>query len=368
MLLPALVGEPWVTKQSGNFATGDRATYTWQAAGGDWNGSWTNAEHWACNQADRQDYPNGANVTVAFSNNTVATIEVPGSYVVKDCSMLVTGVNLTFVGEGAETSGLSGNFAGSGDMSNSSWTFSAMTFAEANGIEFGGTATVNATFALTNGASATMGTGGMNLCGSNVWLVVAGNSSFGSRVGNGTKDGGIRLDDGTVSGSFFRTDLNWTETTNEWVVFSGEDSRLMVTESFRNDSDAEAYLQNADTTFLFSVPRSGWAEAPLYAEYSSAEKFGGMKGDGAGGYVVSVDPESPALAAGNTRAVQLVEWKSGIDTDHVRLAGELPESVTLSWTYGWPSTLSEPENEGDAPTGVKATITGRSKRTMIVVW
>ena len=51
---------------------------------------------------------------------------------------------------------------------------------------------------------------------------------------------------------------------------------------------------------------------------------------------------------------------------YVRFADDLPENATLSWTYGWPSTLAEPENEGDAPTGVKVTIVGRVKGSMIL--
>ena len=89
---------------------------------------------------------------------------------------------------------------------------------------------------------------------------------------------------------------------------------------------------------------------------------------GEGGYVIAIDPESPAFAAAGTHTVQLVEWRSGIDTTHVRFADDLTENATLSWTYGWPSTLAEPENEGDAPTGVKVTIVGRGKCTMILVW
>ncbi len=84
--------------------------------------------------------------------------------------------------------------------------------------------------------------------------------------------------------------------------------------------------------------------------------------------MIAIDPESPAFTAGGNRIVQLVEWRSGIDTTHVRFADDLPQNATLSWTYGWPSTLAEPENEGDAPTGVKATIVGRAKRSMILVW
>ena len=47
---------------------------------------------------------------------------------------------------------------------------------------------------------------------------------------------------------------------------------------------------------------------------------------------------------------------------------DLPEGATLAWTYGWPSTLDAPENEGDAPTGVKATIAGSAPRTFLLIW
>ena len=360
-------GEPWVTTQSGSFATGDTATYTWRAVDGDWNGSWTNAAHWACTQADRRDYPDGSGVTVAFNNNTAATIEVPGDYTFGSWSIAKSGCNVTLVGEGAATSALRGNMAG-GAVSGSLWTFSALRFVESNGLDFGNTSVANNTITFTDGAVGSTGSGYLNLVGSNVWLVVEKGASFQRGVHNCTKDGGVRLDDGTVSGNAFRTDYNWTATTNEWFVFSGAAPRLTATASFRNESTAEAYLQNADSYFLFSVPARGWSAAPLYAEYSSAEKFGGMLGTGGGGYVISVDPESPAFTAGGTRTVQLVEWRSGIDTTYVRFADDLPEGATLSWTYGWPSTLAEPENEGDAPTGVKAVLVGSAPRTMLFIW
>ena len=365
------VGDPWVTTQSGNFTTGDNATYTWQAVDDDWNGSWTNAAHWACSQTDRRDYPYGGNETIVFNNNTVATVEVPGDYSFKDWSIAKSGVNVTFVGEGAATSALRGNIAG-GAVANSSWTFSAMTLAESNGLNFGNTnsvsSTANNTITFKDGAVGSTGSGYLNLLGSNVWLVVESGAAFNSDVYNGTIDGGMRLDSGTVSGAGFRTDYNWTATTNEWVVFKGEAPRLVATASFRNESATAENLQNADTTFLFSVPRNGWAASPLYAEYSTSEKFGGILGSGGGGYVIAVDPESPVLSAAGNRTVQLVEWKSGIDTSHVRFATEPPANVTLSWTYGWPSTLDAPENEGDAPTGVKAAFSGRAKPTMLLVW
>ena len=218
-----------------------------------------------------------------------------------------------------------------GAVANSSWTFSALTFAESNGLNFGNTSVANSTITFTDGAVGSTGSF-MNLYGSNMWLVVKGGSSFNSTVRNGTKDGGIRIDDGTVSGAGFRTDYNWNATTNEWVIFSGAAPRLTASNSFRNESTDGKHLQNADTTFLFSVPRNGWAAAPLYAEYSSAEKFGGMKGGGAGGYVLAIDPKSPAFKVSVTNTVQLVDWRSGIDTNHVWLVsiGVVASTQTMS--------------------------------------
>ena len=363
-----LVGEPWVTKKNGYFQTGDYATYTWQAVDGDWNGSWTNAAHWACNMADRRDYPYGGEVTVEFSDNTVATISVPGDYAFKSWSLVKSGCDVTFVGNGAETSALRGNMSG-GNVANSTWTFSAMALSESNGLDFGNAATVNSTLKFTDGAVGSTGSGSVNLVGSNVWLVVEKGASFTGSVCNGTINGGIRLDNGTVSGPRFRSEYNWIGTADECFVFSGASPRLEANESFRNESSVEWDLQNTDSTFLFSIPRNGWTAAPLHATYSSSEKFGGLLGGGAGVYAFRVDEASNVLKAPSTRTVQLIEWYSGIDTNHVKFAAQQPENVTLSWTYAWPSTRSVPLNPGDAPTGIKATIigTGKYEPTLFIV-
>jgi hypothetical protein len=93
--------------------------------------------------------------------------------------------------------------------------------------------------------------------------------------------------------------------------------------------------------------------------------FAGLLGDGPGKYVLAVDPASPIFQTGHTRTVTLVAWKGGIDTSHVRLV-DPPKNATLFYSYGWPSVLEEPENPGDAPTGIRATLRGFAGTVLIV--
>ena len=74
-------------------------------------------------------------------------------------------------------------------------------------------------------------------------------------------------------------------------------------------------------------------------------------GDAAGGYVIAIDPESPFFQTSHKQTMTLVAWKGGIDTSHVTLV-DPPKNATLFYSYGWPSVLAEPENEGDLPTGI----------------
>lgn len=46
--------------------------------------------------------------------------------------------------------------------------------------------------------------------------------------------------------------------------------------------------------------------------------------------------------------------------------GDLPEGISLYYTFGWPSTLAEPENPGDLPTGIKARLKGRGATMLIM--
>ena len=78
---------------------------------------------------------------------------------------------------------------------------------------------------------------------------------------------------------------------------------------------------------------------------------------------LSVDTTS-MRTTGRSASQHFVLWKGGIDTTHVELVQG--DGYTLSWTYGWPSTLDAPENEGDLPTGVWAEVPGYGATVIVV--
>jgi hypothetical protein len=193
-----------------------------------------------------------------------------------------------------------------------------------------------------------------------VWLVVESGASlsFGANGPNmGMKDGGIRLDGGRLSVPRILTDYGWGQTTNQAVLVSGDAPRIALSQAFRNNSGSNSDKQNADTDFVFSVPENAWTDPVIHSE-TEGEMFAGLLGDGAGKYTVAIDPASPFFKTSRERTVTLVAWKGGIDVSHVRLV-DPPKGATLFYTYGWPSTLTEPASAGDAPTGIRATLRGK---------
>ena len=66
-------------------------------------------------------FPNNAGATVVFTANTVAEVSVNGSYEFGTLSTGVNYVDVTFVGQGPDVSGLKGDFAGNG-VKGATWT------------------------------------------------------------------------------------------------------------------------------------------------------------------------------------------------------------------------------------------------------
>ena len=181
---------------------------------------------------------------------------------------------------------------------------------------------------------------------------------------NGGRDGGLRIEDGTVSGYAFRTDYNWSGTTNQWFLVAGDAPRINVSTSFRNEKTDAAYLQNSDTFFRFSVPEEGWARAPIYS-ISASERFAALKGAGGGLYVFSIDPKSPMLNTGRTRTVPLVAWINGVDEANVAFEAEPPHGVEFVWTYSWPSRPKDHPAANEYPTGIAAVLRGHGATFLI---
>lgn len=357
-------GETWESWSStGSFTTSDSVTYTWkkEVTEGAWNDpdNWTPNVFYYCT-----GYPDNANAGVDFPNGTVATITVPGKYRFGNWSVAKSDVDVTFLGNGPDVSGLIGGNMSGGEVANSRWTFAALEVAEDNGLDFGQKDSItkghDSTLTITDGAVLRFKEWGLSIYGTNQWVVVEKGATVQATnkgaISDGTRCGGIRLDGGTVNAISVRTHSTLTQTSGQSLFVSGESPRIVLAEYYRNVSTNAVDLQNDDTRFVFSVPEEGWRDPVIYSE-NEDESFAGLLGSGPGKYAIEIDPKSPILRSGRTRTVQLVAWKGGIDTDHVTLVAP-PQGATLFYTYGWPSVLTEPASAGDAPTGITANLVG----------
>ena len=85
--------------------------------------------------------------------------------------------------------------------------------------------------------------------------------------------------------------------------------------------------------------------------------------------VLSVDKHSPLLRSGRSRtwekgnAVQLLEWRAGIDAKNVTLTDR--KGVHMYWTYGFPQIRNTPNSPDEVPTGVAADIVGQAGTILI---
>ena len=362
-------GTEWTSWSATNsLTTVDAVTYTWNAAFTE--GSWTNAACWTPNAHadDCFGYPAHGSATAVFTNGTKAVVAVPGQYRFNSMSIGKDNVDMTFVGEGADVSLLACNITG-GNMANSRWTFSALVLEESNGVEFGNKDNLlkgrDSTLTFTDGAVFRIKEWGLQLFGTNQWLVVekgasvqATNKGF---VIDGTVSGGIRLDDGTINARYARTHGQFAQTADQSVFLSGEAPRIVLAEYYRNASSNAVDRQNDDTRFVFSVPVAGWAEAPVFCDSATAEPFAALLGDGPGRYAFSVDPGSPLVQTPRSRTVRLLDWRAGIDESHVSLEdGRLASGVRyarLYYVYGWGEERTEPIGD-ELPTGIRADIRG----------
>ena len=358
-------GETWESWSStGSFATTDsNVGYTWKKAvtEGAWNDpdNWTPSVFYVCT-----GYPDYSSASVTFEDGTVATVTVPGKYRFGSWSIARSNVDVTFVGEGADVSGLIGGNMSGGDVANSRWTFAALEVAEDNGLDFGQKDSItkghDSILTLTDDAVLRFKEWGLSIFGTNQWVIVEKGATVQATnkgaISDGTRCGGIRLDGGTLNTVSVRTHSTLTQTSGQSLFVSGESPRIVLTGAFRNYDDTAGNAQNDDTRFLFTVPEEGWEDPVIYSE-NEDEMFAGLLGDGPGKYVFAIDPKSPILRTARTRTVTLVAWKGGIDTGHVRIV-DPPKGATIFYTYGWPSVLTEPANAGDAPTGITANLVG----------
>ena len=169
------------------------------------------------------------------------------------------------------------------------------------------------------------------------------------------------------------------------VRLAGPDAQLTVRNgvlgdyegySGYDDSGARPFLYDADIVFepfsggytnsvAYAAGDETVTEAvPLVSTSDSGRPLGRMKLDESVGKIrISVDTTSMRRAVKTARG-HFVLWKGGIDTDSVELVQG--RGYTLSYTYGWPSVLNAPENEGDLPTGVWADVPAQAGMLILI--
>ena len=355
-------GSSW-TSQTGIFSvtTRDLASYTWNKEVAE--GYWDDPNSWKPSNIPADGviagYPLDTNNGIYFEAGTVATVYISDIYYYLEDLNLGSkdGLRVRFVGKDAATSKIRFDmFAGT--MNDEYVEFSAMTLGEKDTIDrgIGSYVSTNSVFKFTNGAVFSQGGSGVNIRGTNVTFAVESGSSvtYKDMALGSTGGDALVVDDATFTVTKLSVETaEHLENVN--VRIAGAAPTIAVKEAILLDTESVA--GNNDLTVIFDVPNGGYTNAaPLYATSSKVLPLGTYKNaDSTAKLIVKIDPKSIQLRGGERVADgHLILWESGIDTNNVVV--EDTRGAVLSYTYGWPSDLDEPEEVGQRPTGLKCFI------------
>lgn len=368
--------------------------YTWKS--GVSQGEWKDANNWTSSAENSFGYPAYVEALAKFPDGVNARVHLSG-YVESRLKLQYVNGHVTLVGDDPDTSYLyTGDTVESATLPGSTFTVENATVAEYDNFDYslGGTSTENSRIIVTNGARICFGGGYMAVLGSGSGFTVGPGSSvwYGDdSVAQTNKTGKIvskwrllfaasgeslTIDDGIFSvrnlyvagadseaGQSFRIrgpggQLRVTggifgdfakDTSHKWTYFQKD-------HPLTNDVDVVFEpVGGAFTNNISYVANDEQvAEAVPLVSVSDVERaFGEMELPESNAKIrLSMDRKS----VGSRVRQHLVLWKGGIDTNHVELVQG--EGYELSYTYGWPSTLSAPATEGDTPTGVWAECAG----------
>ena len=356
-------GSCWTNESRvGEFTTLDQASYRWKASVAD--GYWDDASCWDavtyadyCTGFPRQGHPDGGDIL--FTNGLHATIRVSGAQVGSRMKLGGTGMDILFLGEGSGASIKVDMQGRDAPLSRSKLTFSNLSIIELDNFDEGlcASSDTNVVVRFTNGARLSrsgdqMLSGEFNFKAADSAIVIDGGASvlteslrLNGRGASLLVDGGTLSANGAKGVSF---NASGEDNTVSFVV-GGDGGRLVCLRGVFSNISGKA-VEN-DVSLAFDLPVSGWAAAPLYSAYETGT-FADFSGEGnTGKMVVSLDRESAALRATSRLSTQAVAWRGGIATNNVKFAES--KRATWTWTYGWPSNLAQPENEGDLPTGLR---------------
>lgn len=351
--------------------TRDLASYAWKKEV--LEGNWDDPDNWIVTKVPADGivagYPVDANNGIHFEAGTVATVYISDKYYYLEDLHFGSrdGLRLRFVGKDASTSKIHFDMY-AGKMNDEYVEFSAMTLSEKDTIDsgVGNYASTNSVFKFTNGAVFNQGGSGVNIRGTNVTFAVESGSSvtykdmtLGSAIGDA-----LVVDDASLTVTKLSVDTA-AHLENVNMRIAGANPTIAVKEAILLDTESVA--GNNDLTVIFDVPNGGYTNAaPLYATSSKVLPLGTYKNaDSTAKLIVKIDPKSIQLRGGERAADgHLILWESGIDTNNVVV--EDTRGAVLSYTYGWPSDLDEPEEVGQRPTGLKYFIPATAATVIII--
>ena len=385
----------------------DSVSYTWKADVRE--GEWADRAGWSPNVAtnDCQGWPVYDNTDVKFANGSDVRIHVSGSQL-GNLRLDTTGSRITLVGDGADVSYLRSRDASAGAMNGTTVSFDNLTVEEMDMFDWsiGLAASTGARLVVTNGGVLKMGGHCMAVFGTNCGFTVrsgsavyhddpsvayaSGKSKNAGHLLFGAAGESLLVDDGLFSAARLHACSSGSET-NQSFRIRGPGGQIRVTAGvfgdseggYTTNSDASPKLRNAqpfdaDLDVIFEPVAGAYTNTISYladgTNHTEAVALVSVSDDGralgemqfeesVGKIRLSVDMASMHHSPKSAKQ-HFVLWKNGIDTEHVELVQG--DGYTLSWTYGWPSVLAEPENAGDLPTGVWADVPAQAG-TMILI-
>lgn len=339
--------------------TKDIAKYCWNKEVTE--GEWTDPNNWIVTSMPKDGvctgYPTKEENSPSFVAETFATIYIPEvNYIFDDLHIgNIDNSSIKFIGIDSNKSKIHFDMYG-GDTNNEYLEFSSMTLTEKDRIDSGVGAynSTNTVIKFTNNAISTHGS--MVVKGTNVNISVESRSLL--QINNEFKIGvigeALTVNDATFSAKELMADTA-EHLGNVNIRLSGTAPQINISSAILVDSDSDA--GHNDLTITFDVPNGGYTNAaPLYATSSKVLPLGTYKNaDSTAKLIVKIDPKSEQLRGGDRAAEgHLILWESGIDTNNVII--ESTKGVIYSYTYGWPSDLDRPSEEGQLPTGIRCII------------
>ena len=370
--------------------------YTWKKDVAE--GDWEDPANWTPNVATNNcnGWPAMGSVEAYFPAGTDARIHVSGYYAVRvrinPSGTQNADTHVTLCGDGPAVSGFDCGDTYGGAMNRTVFSFENMRIREGDiwDYQIGSPASTNSVLRIAEGTTVSQGGNKEAILGTNSCFVVESGAvqdctfllllrSYGE---------GLRIDDGVCRLGSIAVATPAAGVCPQSLRIRGAGGLLEVKNGIFGDlvgqSDHKSEWFRTDLPLLgdFDVvfePVSGGytnvlsvkvgeetttGTVALYSTQDSGRAFGEMKvADSVGKIRIVVDTASMRRAVKSAHG-HLVLWKSGIDTDSVELVPGT--GYTIRYTYGWPSVLDAPENEGDLPTGVWADVSATACTLLLV--